>query len=632
MTTGCSLSAYGLTRGAWVAVAVFAGASAIAGVFLSSVGLIVLGALVLGLATWLAIDTPAGTRTRRMPRFGRAPVAAPEPATAAPVTAPRLHPSEPPVTIEHRDPVPTRSDPGADPPQSPPVAASNAPSIAVSDTLDAREVLDALLASIDGLADAVSAHLWLADESSATLRLIAATGPMAPSPQPLALDGEDVLGRSFRSGQAETGALARISSGGTDSTLWRHAFPLRAGEASGAAAIDLRGASEPDVVALAASADPLRGALAGALALHVARTELETANGLIESARELSRLLDPAEVLARSLTKAMEISDAATGSIMLLDPATGRLVIALSRGLPAEVVRDTSLAEGEGIAGWVLASGQPLLIEDLPARTPAARRHGIRSAVSVPIGDDDGVLGVLNVGSRSFPARFTQSHLAAIEILGKQTATALRNAQAVSGSRELYFDTLKALALALETKDPYSRGGTERIVECATTLSRAFGMSADERDALRVAALLHDIGMAAAGEGVLTADRPLSTVEQALLKMHPQIAADMLAEAPALRYVVPIVYHHHEWYDGQGYLGGLIGERIPLGARILAVADAYVAMTSDRPYRGAYSQRDALKELAEKAGTQFDPAVVDALRDILEGGANRVPGSSGDWA
>jgi HD-GYP domain-containing protein (c-di-GMP phosphodiesterase class II) len=394
------------------------------------------------------------------------------------------------------------------------------------------------------------------------------------------------------------------------------------------AAVDFQSATQVDASTLPEVTAPLRGSLTGALGLHVARQELETAQMLIAAARDLSRMLDPREVLSTALRRAMELSDAQTGSIMLLDTATGRLAIEIAEGLPAEVVQDATLAEGEGIAGWVLASRQPLLIEDLPARTPAARRHGIRSAVSVPIADDDGVLGVLNVGSRSFPARFTESHLSSIEILGKQTATALRNARAVVESRQLYFDTLKALAVALETKDPYSRGGTDRVLEYVEAMARVFGLQEDEYDAVRIAALLHDIGMSAAGEGVAVADRPLTTVERALLKMHPQVAAEILAEAPALRQVVPIVYHHHEWYDGEGYLSGLSGEDIPIGARILAVADAYVAMTSDRPYRAAFTSAEALRELVDKAGTQFDPAVVEVLRDILQSGSSRVPGSS----
>lgn len=515
-----------------------------------------------------------------------------------------------------------------EPPAIPAAPAVVAPIPRIPPGLEPEVVLGALRDSVAHIATPAAAHLWLADEPTGTLRRVAAVGPMAPSAQPILLSEDDVLVRACTGGVAELGPVARVRGGAEPSTIWRYALPVVAGDTRGVAAVDFQSASEIDPSTLPEVTAPLRGSLAGALGLHVARLELETAQMLIAAARDLSRMLDPREVLNTALRRAMELSDAQTGSIMVLDPATGRLAIEIAEGLPSEVVQDTTLAEGEGIAGWVLASRQPLLIEDLPARTPAARRHGIRSAVSVPIADDDGILGVLNVGSRSFPARFTESHLSSIEILGRQTATALRNARAVVESRLLYFDTLKALALALETKDPYSRGGTARVLEYVEAMARAFGLAEDEHDAVRIAALLHDIGMAAAGEGVAVANRPLTTVERALLKMHPQIAAEILAEAPALRQVVPIVYHHHEWYDGEGYLTGLSGESIPIGARILAVADAYVAMTSDRPYRCAFSSSDALRELVDKAGTQFDPAVVEVLRDILQSGSSRVPGSS----
>ncbi|HZL05731.1 MAG TPA: HD domain-containing phosphohydrolase, partial [Coriobacteriia bacterium] len=247
------------------------------------------------------------------------------------------------------------------------------------------------------------------------------------------------------------------------------------------------------------------------------------------------------------------------------------------------------------------------------------------SAASVPIGDGDGVLGVINVGSRGFPARFTESHLASLETLGKQTAVALRNARAVSASRELYFDTLRALAVALETKDPYARGATDRVLDTALGVADVLGLDADERETLRVAALLHDIGMAVAGDPLALRHEPLTTVEQGLMKLHPQIAAEILDEMPALRDVVPVVYHHHERYDGGGYLGGVAAEEIPLGARILAVADAYVALTSERPYRCAIEQPPALAEIRDKAGTQFDPTVVDALTAWLGTSRERTP-------
>jgi hypothetical protein len=518
-------------------------------------------------------------------------------------------------------PAPLAAEPEPTPADAPPPVPME---YRIPPTLDADAILHSLADAVAPVAPAVAVHMWLEDPSSATLRLVAAVGPMSPAPQPLPLE-DAILGKSVRDGSAALAPLARVQTGGVERVIWRFAVPLSPGNARGVVGVDISVTADPDGMQLARLTAPLRGALAGSLALHVAKVETEMATALIEVARDLSRRLDPEEVLSSALHTAMRISEAATGSIMLTDASSGRLTIVKAEGLPNEVVRDTSLSEGEGIAGWVLATGQPLLIEDLPARPKSGRRHGIRSAVSVPIADADGTLGVLNVGSRGFPARFTESHMRALETLGKQTAVALRNANAVAASRELYFDTLKALALALETKDPYSRGGTERVLSYATAMGEAFGLPEDQREALRVAALLHDIGMAATGEPVGSLQRPLSTVEHGLLKLHPQIAAEILQELPALRAVVPIVYHHHEWFDGQGYGGGLSGESIPLGARILAVADAYVAMTSERPYRHAMSQQQAVAELSDKAGAQFDPAVVAVLKDLLSTGGDRAP-------
>ena len=368
----------------------------------------------------------------------------------------------------------------------------------------------------------------------------------------------------------------------------------------------------------------LRGALSGALALHVARSETAAARALIDAGLELSRLLDANAVMEAALRRGMELAQAQTGSIMLVDETTGHLHIAASSGLSAEVVEDTEVSEGEGIAGWVFHSRQPLIVEDLDNRGPRSRRHGIRSAISVPIADDDGALGVLNVGSRAFHARFSQSHLEVLSSIGRTTAVALRNALAVRCARDLYFDTLKALALALETKDPFTRGGTARVVDYAVAVGTYLGLTSAEAEALRIAAMLHDVGMSAAGEMVAVSKRPLSTVEWGMLKMHPVIAAEILAQTPALREVIPIVYHHHEHFDGTGYVAGLSGEGIPLGARILAVADAYVAMTSDRPHRGAMSRAEAIAELREGSGNQFDPDVVTAFIELTRTTNERV--------
>ncbi len=479
-------------------------------------------------------------------------------------------------------------------------------------SVDPCAVLGALLKNSSIAGSSVSAHLWLEDVGTPTLRLVCAQGNAHLDPTPLPAN-QGLLGEVLDSETARFERLGDAAHEDPGTPSWRWAFPLITEEASGVVAVDFIGDAPPDQAVMESVFASMRGVLTGSLALHVARSEASSARQLLETAGNLSRLIDPDAVVIAALEHALKLSGAETGSVMLLDPDGSKMSIASACGLPDEVVGATRVSEGEGIAGWVLASGRPLVVEDLDHKGPQSRRHGVLSAASVPISDDDGVLGVLNVGSRRFHARFSRSHVRALEAIGRITATSLRNARAVTVTQDLFFDTLKALALAMETRDPYTRGGTARVLEITSRLGAAMGLDEGDAHSLRLAALLHDIGMSAAGDGVAVTNRPLTTVEWGMLKMHPQIAAEILGQAPALQAVIPIVFHHHEHFDGSGYAQGLIGEEIPMGARILSVADAFVAMTSTRPYRAAMSAEQAMEELTGNAGTQFDPAVVEAL-------------------
>ena len=539
-------------------------------------------------------------------------------------------PSEPLETVmppeasdapsEAADGIRTRPEPVEANDLLPPCLSSDELTIPLS--VEPCDVLEALLRNANMAGNAVSAHLWLEDVGTPTLRLVCAQGTAHPDATPVPA-AEGVLGAALSNEAAQHERLPVDDNGDPHAPQWRYALPLLTDEASGVVAIDFADADEPDSTLMDQVFSAMRGLLMGSLALHVARSEASSARQLLETASDLSRLLDPDAVVTSALQHALKLSGAETGSVMLLDPDTSKMRIACACGLPEEVVGDTRVSEGEGIAGWVLASGRPLVVEDLDHKGPQSRRHGVLSAASVPISDDDGVLGVLNVGSRRFHARFSRSHVRALEAIGRITAIALRNARAMTLTQDLFFDTLKALALAMETRDPYTRGGTARILELATSLADKMGLSETDSHALRLAALLHDIGMSAAGDGVTATSRPLTTVEWGMLKMHPQIAAEILDQAPALRQVVPIVFHHHERYDGTGYAQGLAGEAIPLGARILSVADAYVAMTSARPYRAAMTAEKAIDELTSGAGSQFDPKVVAALVELATRDADR---------
>jgi HD-GYP domain-containing protein (c-di-GMP phosphodiesterase class II) len=489
------------------------------------------------------------------------------------------------------------------------------------DSVDPRPVLKALAQAMEPAGSVASAHLWLLDQATETLRLVDAVGPLPPAALPVARH-DTVLGRALAESVDIIAPLSRRRGPNAETPFWRVATPLEAGNVSGVAAVDFRGDLEPDRLFVIKATRIARPTLVGVLAMHVANQELSATHALLGAAEDLSRLLDPSAVVQSILSHAVEMAGADTASVMLTDAGGRSLTIARARGLPQEIVDTTRLTRGEGIAGLVLASDRPLVVENTPGRRTPSRRRETRSAVSVPIADAEGTLGVLNVGSKTYSTRLSQTTLETLESLGRIGATALRNARAMRKAGDLYFDTLKTLALALETKDPCSHGGTERVVTCATALGRAMGLDGGELRALEIAALLHDIGMIATGDTSAVRKRPLTTIEWGLLKMHPVVAAELLEQAPTLKDVAPIVYHHHEHYDGTGYASGLAGEAIPLAARVLAVADAYVAMTSDRPYRRAMPQDEALAELDNEAGTQFDPHVVDAMHSVIE--ADRV--------
>jgi HD-GYP domain-containing protein (c-di-GMP phosphodiesterase class II) len=184
--------------------------------------------------------------------------------------------------------------------------------------------------------------------------------------------------------------------------------------------------------------------------------------------------------------------------------------------------------------------------------------------------------------------------------------------------------TLIDLARAIEARDPYSSGHAARVTALAEVVAARLGWDEDQIDVLRIGAALHDIGKLSVSERVLRKPGPLSEQELAEVRAHPKEGARMLGLIGTLREAVPCVLHHHEHWDGRGYPAGRAGEAIPPGARVLAVADAFDAMTSDRPYRPALSPERAVAELERCAGTQFDPDVVDVFAEAWRQGAFEI--------
>ena len=171
---------------------------------------------------------------------------------------------------------------------------------------------------------------------------------------------------------------------------------------------------------------------------------------------------------------------------------------------------------------------------------------------------------------------------------------------------------LLALAMArmVEARDGPTHDHSLRIARLAAGLAERMGLTARRQRVVRLGGLLHDVGKVAVPDTILRKPAPLDEAEWAIMSRHPQAGARILRGIPALADVVEVVRHHHERWDGTGYPHGLAGEAIPLEARIVAVADAYAAMTEDRPYRRGLSPLQAVAEIRAQAGRQFDPAVV----------------------
>ena len=190
----------------------------------------------------------------------------------------------------------------------------------------------------------------------------------------------------------------------------------------------------------------------------------------------------------------------------------------------------------------------------------------------------------------------------------------------VAQLREAYEGSLTMLANAIEVRDSYTRGHVERVRDYALMMAEQMGWYGVQLDHLRYGAILHDIGKIHIRESILRKKERLNDIEWDAIREHPIIGAEMVRDVPYLQGAIPIILHHHEYWDGSGYPDHLAGGDIPLSARIVVVADAFDAMTTDRCYQPAKSLENALAEIVDSSGAKYDPAVVRALQKTWDAG------------
>ncbi len=343
---------------------------------------------------------------------------------------------------------------------------------------------------------------------------------------------------------------------------------------------------------------------------------LHEVGNAINSVHDLNKLLNFIIICAT------EELQADNGSIMILNKEKNDLEIKIAKGLDRDTINSCKVKIGEGISGWVAQTGAPLLINNIEkdprfCMLNRSDKYQSKSFITVPLKIKDKIIGVINLSNKKTNEDFTQDDMEFLITLANHAAISIENAQLYRNIRKSYFDTISALAMTIEAKDPHTRGHSRRVTEYAISIAKKVNLSPSRIEVIRYAAILHDIGKIGISEKIISKKDTLSYEEFAIIKNHPLIGESIIEPIDFLQSIKPIIRYHHERYDGSGYPDGLEGEAIPLEARILSLADSYDAMTSDRPYRNRLSHNDALKEVVRHSGTQFDPILKEKFLEIF---------------
>ena len=340
--------------------------------------------------------------------------------------------------------------------------------------------------------------------------------------------------------------------------------------------------------------------------------------------RILNSTLDHQEVRRRAMEAATQLMKAEVGSLLLIDEEKQQLYFEVALGDKEETVKKITLSMGEGIAGWVAQNGKALIV-NAPGKDPRFFRgvderteFKTRNIMCVPVKVKEKVIGVLEAINKKRGEKFDRGDLSLFVSLADQVAIALDNARLYQELEEMFFQTAESLADAIEKRDPYTGGHTQRVTSYSLAIGRHLQLEPTEKRCLKIAAVLHDVGKIGIEDQILRKPEPLNPDEYNTIKRHAKMGAEILEHIRQLRDIVPGVKYHHEQMNGSGYPDGLKGEEMPMIAKIVAVADTYDAMTTDRPYRKALTKETAIGELKRCSGIQFDREVVEAFIKAYE--------------
>ena len=272
---------------------------------------------------------------------------------------------------------------------------------------------------------------------------------------------------------------------------------------------------------------------------------------------------------------------------------------------------------------WIIWKGEPVLVDDVKQQGLLKIKHELASNVGalmiIPFKRKSRILGAMLLANRAGGRKFIQEDKQFAVTLANQASISIENTQLYAEIQDHFADTIRALISAVEAKDTYTYGHSDRVTRYTMMIANQLGFSEIQLRRLEYLSLLHDIGKIGIDESILRKSSSLSEQEWGIIKNHSILGANIVEPIKFLEDGQKTIRHHHEWFNGSGYPDGLQENNIPLCSRIISVADAFDAMTSIRPYRDSLGAKSALKELKCCAGTQFDPMVVEKFLNAYGG-------------
>jgi len=348
---------------------------------------------------------------------------------------------------------------------------------------------------------------------------------------------------------------------------------------------------------------------------------IESLRSLHDLSKAINSTLQIGEVVAMILDQTAKLMKAERVLILLLDKEKKELTVHSSLGfrekeLPVKHFRNIRSFDHCIVhKGTVISIGEVLPNEKY--KEFSAMMPGLMKMFFAPLEIKGEAYGLLGISGEQ--RNYSQVELEIFCSLGSQAAVAMENANLYKRLQAVFLHTAEALAEAIDSRDPYTGGHTRRVQKYSLLLAHSLGLTRDAREALRLAAILHDIGKIGIDDAILRKKGALSQEEKAAMRTHPDIGAKILAHVEEMGDVIPGVRHHHEWFDGSGYPDSLKGEEIPIHARIISIVDAFDALTTDGPYRKALTEKKALSKMEKGSGSHFDPNLLKTFEKALQG-------------